>query len=112
MNQTNIKTLFFIIITLFSYFHVQCQNSFIISGIVTDTNKELLSGASIHLSCTPGGTMTKKNGSFSISAVKWCDTLVITHSGFEKYLLVLQKGQLTGLVIQMKAHVSLMNDVI
>ena len=112
MNQTNIKTLFFIIITLFSYFHVRCQNSFIISGIVTDTNKELLSGASIHLSCTPGGTMTKKNGSFSINAVKWCDTLVITHSGFEKYLLVLQKGQLTGLVIQMKAHVSLMNDVI
>ncbi|MDN3656705.1 carboxypeptidase-like regulatory domain-containing protein [Ferruginibacter paludis] len=90
----------------------QAQTPFIISGRVTDSANKALPNVTVPLAGVTGGTITNANGSFSISATRWANALELTHAGFEKLTVPLNKTQLTGLSFQLKQHVSLLDDVI
>jgi hypothetical protein len=105
---------FFIVLlsALLSVFSMQAQNVFVFSGKVTDSANQALPGVTVHLEGIRGGTITSADGSFTIVSSKWVDAVELTHAGFEKLMVPLNKTQLTGLNFQLKQHVSLLNDVV
>jgi hypothetical protein len=90
----------------------QAQNNIVVSGKVTDSANMALPNVTVHLAGVAGGTLTNVNGSFSISATRWANAIELTHAGYEKLTVPLNKIQLTGLSFQLKQHVSLLDDVI
>jgi hypothetical protein len=105
---------FFVVLfsSLLSVFIMQAQSIFVFSGKVTDSLNRALPNATVHLAGIPGGTITKADGTFTITSSKWANAIEVTHAGFERVSMPLVKSQITGLNFQLKQHVSLLNDVV
>ena len=70
------------------------QESIVVTGVVTDTNKEPMIGVNVSISNIPGlGAITDLNGKYSIKMPPY-HKLVFTYIGFEK-VEVLVKEQRT-----------------
>jgi hypothetical protein len=110
----NYSNKFFISLTLLllSAFLIQAQTVFVFSGTVTDSANQPLPSVTIHLSGIPGGTITKADGSFVISSHKWSNEIELTYAGFEQLHVALNKEKISGLHFQLRAHASLLNDVV
>lgn len=60
------------------------QESIVVTGVVTDTNKEPMIGVNVSISNIPGlGAITDLNGKYSIKMPPY-HKLVFTYIGFEK----------------------------
>ncbi len=78
------------------------QSNFIISGKITDTNKQALQNATVHLKGSNSSTMSKMDGTFNIHSTSWYDSLQVTSVGFESASIALRKGSSTAIVVEMK----------
>ena len=76
---------------LFSLFQLQAQNR-TITGTVTDESGKPVSGASVLVKGTTGGTLTKENGSYSISVPSTATALVISGLNLAPKEIKLGKG--------------------
>ncbi|MCW3106424.1 MAG: hypothetical protein JWQ09_930 [Segetibacter sp.] len=112
MNHPIFKIVTVIIIYLSVSLSVYSQDIFVITGRVTDADKQPLQNTSIHLAGIPGGTMTKSDGSFAIRTAKWSDTIELTNTGFEKLKVALKKDETTNLNLQMKAKAERLQNVV
>ena len=112
MYTYSMKTIFIIIFLLLSYFLVRSQNAFVVSGKVTDSAQVALPNVTVHVVGITGGTITKDDGSFIIIASKRSDSMQLTHAGFEKLVVALNKVKSTNLTFQLMRKTSLLNNVI
>jgi len=112
MNQPFLKKVFIIILSVPLSISAFSQGVFVISGRVTDFNKNPLQNTSIHLTGIPGGTMTKADGSFAIQTEGWSDTLELTNTGFEILKVALKKDKTTHLNLQMKSKAERLQNVL
>lgn len=85
---------------------------FVITGRVTDADKQPLQNTTVHLAGVPGGTMTRADGSFAFRTEKWSDTLELTHTGFEKLKIALRKGEMSNLNLQMTLKAETLQNVL
>ncbi len=97
---------------LLNYVFAEAQTIFVVSGKVIDNANQPVTGTTIRLAGLPGGTMTKADGSFTLTTRKWSDSLELTHAGFEKLSIALNKQHATDLLLQLTHHESLLNDVV
>ena len=88
------------------------QVPYIISGKINDTAMQPLSNVTIHFIGSKGGSVSKADGSFAVTTNNWYDTVEISHAGFEPLKLALLKGHSEKLSLQLREHVSLLNDVV
>nr|WP_299069289.1 TonB-dependent receptor [uncultured Allomuricauda sp.] len=82
---------------------IQAQNSFTISGNITDTmNGETLFGTSIFLKGTTIGAVTNEYGFYSITAPKGSYTMIVSHMGYKEIIMevVLDQNQKIDVEIQ------------
>lgn len=89
------------------------QNGFIISGKITEegTNKPM-QNATIHLKGSSYSTLSKIDGSFRLHITDWYDSLEITSVGFEHFTIALQKGNTSGIVVNMKPKANALQEVV
>lgn len=89
------------------------QNGFIISGKITEegTNKPM-QNATIHLKGSPYSTLSKIDGSFRLHITDWYDSLEITSVGFEHFTIALQKGNTSGIAVNMKPKANALQEVV
>lgn len=112
MNNSFFKIAAVIIIYLSISSSVHSQHVFVITGRVTDSDKQPLQNTSVHLAGIPRGTMTKANGTFALRTSEWSDTLELTNAGFEKFKLALIKNETANLELQMKLKPEKLKDVL
>ena len=87
------------------------QESIVVTGVVTDTNKEPMIGVNVSISNIPGlGAITDLNGKYSIKMPPY-HKLVITYIGFEK-VEVLVKEQRTVNVTMKEASAREIDEVV
>lgn len=82
---------------------IQAQNSFTISGNITDKiNGETLFGTSIFLKGTTIGAVTNEYGFYSITAPKGSYTMIVSHMGYKEITMevVLDQNQKIDVEIQ------------
>ena len=106
------KIIFAAIIILLNNVVAYGQVPYIISGKITDTAMQPLSNVTIHFTGSKGGFISKADGSFTVATNNWYDTVEISHAGFETLKIILYKGHSEKLSLQLKEHVSLLNDVV
>ena len=86
------------------------QESIVVTGVVTDTNKEPMIGVNVSISNIPGlGAITDLNGKYSIKMPPY-HKLVFTYIGFEK-VEVLVKEQRTVNVTMKEASAREIDEV-
>jgi hypothetical protein len=89
-----------------------CQN-FVISGKLIDANtKEPLPNVTVIPKGLENGTLSKNDGSFSITISQWSSTLELTATGYKKREITLQKDATAGLVIEMQVAEETLADVV
>ncbi|HZG25878.1 MAG TPA: carboxypeptidase-like regulatory domain-containing protein [Chitinophagaceae bacterium] len=89
----------------------QVEN-FIATGKVLDaSNKQLLSGASVFCQNTTLGTITNKEGTFSIRLPKGGYDLIVSYTGYETENLHINSSNATDLVIELKTKDMNMSEV-
>ena len=87
------------------------QESIVVTGVVTDTNKEPMIGVNVSISNIPGlGAITDLNGKYSIKMPPY-HKLVFTYIGFEK-VEVLVKEQRTVNVTMKEASAREIDEVV
>ena len=87
------------------------QESIVVTGVVTDTNKEPMIGVNVSISNIPGlGAITDLNGKYSIKMPPY-HKLVFTYIGFEK-VEVLVKEQRTDNVTMKEASAREIDEVV
>ena len=87
------------------------QESIVVTGVVTDTNKEPMIGVNVSISNIPGlGAITDLNGKYSIKMPPY-HKLVFTYIGFEK-VEVLVKEQRTVNVAMKEASAREIDEVV
>ncbi len=87
------------------------QESIVVTGVVTDTNKEPMIGVNVSISNIPGlGAITDMNGKYSIKMPPY-HKLVFTYIGFEK-VEVLVKEQRTVNVTMKEASAREIDEVV
>ena len=87
------------------------QDSIVVTGVVTDTNKEPMIGVNVSISNIPGlGAITDLNGKYSIKMPPY-HKLVFTYIGFEK-VEVLVKEQRTVNVTMKEASAREIDEVV
>ena len=87
------------------------QESIVVTGVVTDTNKEPMIGVNVSISNIPGlGAITDLNGKYSIKMPPY-HKLVFTYMGFEK-VEVLVKEQRTVNVTMKEASAREIDEVV
>ena len=87
------------------------QESIVVTGVVTDTNKETMIGVNVSISNIPGlGAITDLNGKYSIKMPPY-HKLVFTYIGFEK-VEVLVKEQRTVNVTMKEASAREIDEVV
>ena len=87
------------------------QESIVVTGVVTDTNKEAMIGVNVSISNIPGlGAITDLNGKYSIKMPPY-HKLVFTYIGFEK-VEVLVKEQRTVNVTMKEASAREIDEVV
>ena len=87
------------------------QESIVVTGVVTDTNKEPMIGGNVSISNIPGlGAITDLNGKYSIKMPPY-HKLVFTYIGFEK-VEVLVKEQRTVNVTMKEASAREIDEVV
>ena len=88
------------------------QNTYTISGKVTDANKQPMQNATVHLKGSNSSTMSKMDGSFRLHTDNWYDSLEITNVGFDPFTIALQQGHTSGLVAEMKNKSNSLQEVV
>ena len=89
------------------------QTNYLITGKVTEASgSKPIANATIHLKGTSISTASKADGAFHFITTQWNDTLEITCINFEPYFLVLHKGHLTNLAINMTSKVNALDKVV
>lgn len=88
------------------------QNTYIISGKITDDTGKPLSNATVHISGTNYSTLSKIDGSFRLHTSKWYESLEITSIGFEPYILKLSRDHFSNLSVTMKNKAESLQDVV
>ncbi len=74
-----------------------------ISGkIVDEATNEPINNVTVHLINLTSMTVSKEDGSFSITTSKWEDSLEVNKCWFERLIYPLQKNHTKGLVLKMK----------
>lgn len=87
------------------------QETIVVTGIVTDTNKEPMIGVNVSIQDMPGlGAITDLNGKYSIKIPAY-RKLIFSYIGFDK-MEVLVKEQRTVNVIMKEADASVLNEVV
>ena len=112
MNYRLKKIFFFVILSLSFSNNLFCQNNFIISGNVTDANKQALQNATIHLKGSNISKVSNKDGSFLLKTNNWFDSLEITNVGFESLTVALEQASTFNIKIQMKPKRNALREVI
>lgn len=100
-------------------FHLLCicnvanaQNSYIITGKVTEASSKPMQNATVHLKGSPNSTLTKADGSFRFHTSKWYDSLEVTSVGFEPFTLNIKKNNTLNLSIIMIPKTERLQEVI
>ncbi len=112
MNYSLKKIFFFIILSLCYANSLFSQSNFIISGKLSDANKQVLQNATVHLKGSNNSTMSKMDGSFSLHTDNWYDSLEITSVGFETYIIGLRQGHTSGLAVELKTKPDALHEVV
>lgn len=87
------------------------QNTIVVTGLVTDTNKEPLIGANVSVSDTPGlGVITDVNGKFTIKTPPY-SKLVFSYIGYDK-VEVLVKEQRTVNVTMKESESNVIDEIV
>lgn len=94
---------------LHSNLSVVQQNKYPLHGIVTDTNKEPIIGASVFLQGTQTGTVTDLDGKFQLD-VTGKETIVVTYVGFETANVAIK--QQTNIDIVLKDNDKILDEVV
>ena len=88
------------------------QNSYIITGKVTEASSKPMQNATVHLKGSPNSTLTKADGSFRFHTSKWYDSLEVTSVGFEPFTLNIKKNNTLNLSIIMIPKTERLQEVI
>ncbi|WP_270087973.1 SusC/RagA family TonB-linked outer membrane protein [Sphingobacterium sp. SYP-B4668] len=87
------------------------QEEVIVTGVVTNTNKEPLLGVNISISNMPGlGTRTDESGKYSLKVLPY-QTLVFTYIGYEKKEILLKEQRIIN-VTMLEADASVLDEVV
>jgi Ca-activated chloride channel homolog len=101
--------LFFLLMTGLLSLNVQAQRT--VQGIVTDSSKEVLIGASVAVKGTSNKTATDENGKFTLKLSKGDSILVIQYVGYlSQEIKVISTTKIITAVMQ--PHASQMNEVV
>ena len=106
------KTIFVLIANVCFHYVSFGQNTYTISGKVTDANKQPLQNATVHLRGSGSSTLSKIDGSFRLHTDNWYDSLEITNVGFDPFTIALQQGHTSGLVVEMKNKSNSLQEVV
>ena len=91
--------------------HASAQKEIVVTGIVTDTNKEPLIGVNVSIANMPGlGAITDINGKYLLKMPPY-NKLVFTYIGYEP-VEVLVKEQRTVNVAMEEAKATLIDEVV
>ncbi len=99
------KHLILLIVSSFSCFFIQAQSLAILRGKILDENKKGIEGANIAIEGESGGTISNKNGSYSLEVpAEKPITVSITHLSFQakQLKLELKKNEIKSLKINLK----------
>lgn len=105
----------FILLTCFILlgisFNIMAQEQVIVTGTITDANKEPLIGVSISIANMPGlGAISDVNGQFKIKMPPY-QTLVFTYIGFEKQEVLVKEQRVVNVVLK-ETKANALNEVV
>ncbi len=100
---------FLLICTLLIGFSVNicAQENIIVTGLVTDTNKEPMIGVNVSIVNMPGlGAITDMNGKFSIKMPPY-NRLLFSYIGFESVEVLVKEQKVVNVVMKESSQTSL-----
>src|SRR4051812_18676411 len=98
------------LLLLFTVFQARSQDGIVTKGKVTDEKNNAVPGATVQIKGTDRTTITKDDGSFSISVTTGKETLIVSSIGFAKKEIPLN-GQ-TTLTVSLTSEKSTLEDVV
>jgi len=91
--------------------NVWAQDEVVVTGVVTDANKEPLPGVNIAVSNMPGlGAITDTDGKYSIKVLPY-HTLIFSYIGYEKQEILLKEQRVVNVTMK-EADASVLDEVV
>jgi len=99
------------IVLLAISFDVWAQQEVVVTGVVTDVNKEPIPGVNISISNMPGlGTITDADGKYSLK-IPLYQTLVFAYIGYQKQEVLLKEQRVVNITMK-EADASVLDEVV
>jgi len=99
-----------LLVFLFFSFYSTAQNSFAVSGKVTDENGKGLPGVTVTVKGTGTSTVTSTDGSYMINATSGRDVLVFTYVGYQPSELSINRKSVVDISLTLSQR--LLDDVV